>query len=498
MTAATYTPPATVPRKYFELSPGWWKTSLAYCFTMTLLGLRFIPAVAILLVFWVHSWRNDRYNFLIQISLFTGAFGLMNYNVLHVFSSDFAFVASIVLWLVIRKAPILRRTLAAIVLYFLMLTVFALLSVESLPVQFLIMRNWMMILYIIIPFATFAGREFSFEAFLNKTLPYVLIISIFYIFDGFILSGNVLVPSNPGEIESKFYDLNWMPLSFVSFRKYPPGLYLYALFLQPISRTHRLRRWQWTIIVLAVLATRTFSLVACLLVGYILFQGRTKLILKWFVSGAVFLVAAYTVDSFLPEKEVGTGYTESTLRIKSSLEQFTYLTSGDEEIIADFASGRMAQAIPKVELVNKEKRQWIGLGFLHPEKSHINQYVIENEYYSDISENIELATGVEIIPVQVWLNVGWLGLLGHCIFFFALWWFIRKLPNSVYFVSVIYFNIMMGLSGFMGLISISGLVLLSLSYAAVILPERPHLPGYTKPWGKMPKRTGRRRTIAGS
>ncbi len=71
----------------------------------------------------------------------------------------------------------------------------------------------------------------------------------------------------------------------------------------------------------------------------------------------------------------------------------------------------MAQAIPKIDLINRYHKQWTGLGFLHPEKTTSNRFIIVNEYYSDLSSNVEVATGVEVVPIQVYLHGGWIGLI---------------------------------------------------------------------------------------
>lgn len=482
-------------RRYFEIEPGGWKISIAYCLTLTLVGLKFFPAIAIMLLFWMNAWRKDRYAFLIQVSIFAGGFGLLNINTLKIFTGDFALLASALLWFVMRKAPILRKTLWAMGAYFAMLFILAMMSIESMVVQFYIVRTWLLIAYIIVPFAVFAGRDFVFDTFLNKFFPYVLVISVFYIFDAYVFCGNVLAPGTKGYGESFFYSPYWQPLSGNFFRKYPPGMYLYAFFLEPVARRYKLRLWQWAIIFVAVVCTKTFTLIACLLLGYILFQGNKKLIIKCGVAGVVLLGVAYVVDSYLPTNK-DDDYEQSYLRIKSSVDQFTALVeAADDEDIAEFGSGRIAQFIPKADLVINENREWIGLGFLHPDKTHINQYIIDNEYYNDIEQSIEVATGVEIIPLQVWINVGWIGLIGHCLFFWALWMFVRKLPNSVYFLSVLYYNFLMGLSGFAGLIYIHGLILTSVAYAVVILPQRHTLVGPSAPW--MSLRQARKHKLLG-
>ena len=103
-------------------------------------------------------------------------------------------------------------------------------------------------------------------------------------------------------------------------------------------------------------------------VTFIIFQGGFKKLMMWGFGAVVFLVGIYVLDSFLPTQIHNDSF-QSRLRIKSSVDQFIDLFNAvDDEDIAEFGSGRMAQALPKLDVVERENRQLIGLGFLHPEK----------------------------------------------------------------------------------------------------------------------------------
>lgn len=471
------------PKKYFDLEPGWWKMPLLFLLSMALFGLHLYPAVAFVIACIVFAWRARRmYDMLLMSMIFFGGFGFAAIDLLKIWSSDIALAISIVLWFVMRKPQILKRTLLACVAYVAALFVFAMLSIESISVQILIMRPYLMFLCIIIPFAIFAKTEFVFDEFIRRALSYCLVISIFYIIDAYILSGNVLVPDTASWRTSTFYSPTWMPLSGVVTRKYPPGLYILALIILPLARSYKLKLWQWAVLCIGIISTQTFTLILACVITFVLFQPSLRKSLIWIFTGIIGFLALYVVDSFLPSYTVN-GYTQTTLRVKSSVDQvFDLFNAVDDEDIADFGSGRMAQVMPKLELVGQQDRELIGLGFLHPQKTHINQYIIVNDYYSDISQSIELATGVEVIPVQIYINIGWLGLLCHTIFFIWLWLIIRRLPLASYYVSVVFFNIVLGISGFAGLTSAHGLLFVSIAYAAPILAARSALPGYTKFW----------------
>ena len=128
-------------KPYLPLEPGWWKLPLCYVLTLFWGGFGFWPP-----------------------ELPTGYLPL---------------AVSIALWFLMRKPPILKRTLIAIAVYIAFMFVIALLSVENIKIQVFMMSRYWMILYIIVPFAVFAGHKFEFDVFLRKLMPFALIIAIF-------------------------------------------------------------------------------------------------------------------------------------------------------------------------------------------------------------------------------------------------------------------------------------------------------------------------------
>jgi len=144
---------------------------------------------------------------------------------------------SIVLWFLMRKPPILKRTLIAIGTYIAFMLVLAMLSVESIKIQLFMMSRYWLILYIIVPFAVFSGHKFEFDVFLRKLMPFALMIAIFYILDAYIISGHILLPNDSGNNGSTIFDPAIHPFSGLIYRIYPSGLYFYALFFIPLIRT---------------------------------------------------------------------------------------------------------------------------------------------------------------------------------------------------------------------------------------------------------------------
>ena len=85
------------------------------------------------------------------------------------------------------------------------------------------------------------------------------------------------------------------------------------------------------------------------------------------------------------------------------------------------------------------------------------------------------------MAVDVLLNIGWIGLIAHILYFVALWWVVRPLRYSGYFTSVMCFFVIMGIAGFSGLVFITGLALVGLSLGVVICVNKPDLKGFSLP-----------------
>ncbi|MDE6196947.1 MAG: hypothetical protein K2F91_03655 [Muribaculaceae bacterium] len=451
-----------------------WKMPLLFMLSMSLVGLEFVPAILFIAAILIHQFRHDRYNFVIMLTIFFGGYGLASPSQFPVKPTDLCLTASVILAFIYRKNRTEKCLITCIVCYIAILIFLATYSLESLSVQMLTIRNYMSILYFIVPVACFAGRRFDIQVFMHKAVLFVLIMGIFYLVDFFILCGNVLVPQVFvwGGFYSTFYAPIIDPLSFSMSRKYPSGLCIFVLAIFPISRYYRLAWWQWLILVGAVVVGKTITLLGTFVIAYIFFMGKIKTLIKWSVIGLVGAVGIYFVDEWITPK----GYRdniESRLRIKSTVDQFTALAEiADDEDLARFASGRMAQILPKFELVKKEKRQWTGLGFLHLEHTKIPRYIIYNEYYNDWEQREELAGAVENVPATIYIFSGYGGLIAHAVFWLALWLIVRKKRESAYFTSVLLMCLLIGMNGMLNTDNFNGLGLIALSLAAVLLTNK--------------------------
>lgn len=468
-TDATATPDKGRQLLTFEKHEWYMPVFFMLCLSAT--GLRFYPAFLFVILFLVKAFRDDRYSFIVMLTLTVAGSGLINSKMIPgIRFSDLASIAAIILFFIYRKSPQARQTVVLLLAYFVALIILATYSLESMSIQLITLRNYLDFVYFIIPIACFAGRDFDITLFFRRVIQFSMIMCVFYILDAYIICGNLFVPLSKlwGSVESTFYDLYWQPFSFNPLRKYPVGMFFVLLSVYPMMRYFKCPWWMWAVFIVAVISTQTFTLILAVVLTMLYLAGGIKRFLKYTSIAILGLVAVYFVDNALPRGDDDTK--GSVLRVASSVDQVVDLFDMvDLEDLAEFGTGRMAQVIPKVDLVMREHREWTGLGFLHPGKTKISRYVIDNEYYKDQSESEELAYDVEVIPVQVFLTVGYIGLFIHFLFFLALMWIIRRDRMAIYFNSVLFMCFVLGLSGFARLIDFQGLGICALAYAVVLL-----------------------------
>ncbi len=245
------------------------------------------------------------------------------------------------------------------------------------------------------------------------------------------------------------------------------------MLIYPLVRSYRLRWWEIILFLVALGITKTFSLISAVLLGFIICQKGFSKTSKYIVLGAGLFAAVYAIDLSISDVTQLATNEGSRLRIASTVNQFVLLDGAqDAEDIAEFGTGRMAQVIPKVERLYDMGLEWTGFGFLHPSKTDNQAFMITNELYSDISKNEESVAAVEVIPVQVFLNIGYLGLIWHILFLVGLILIIRKLPDSKYFWTLMVMFIWLGIAGFCGMVQVQGQMVVATAFAMVILQDK--------------------------
>lgn len=447
--------------------------------SMSLLGLHFYPAVLFALIIMLRQLRQDRYDFAIMSLIFIGGYGLISRDILLVKNYDLGLAAGLAFAVILRKPPIMCKALSVFIALILVTVFIALQSWESIKVQALIMRGYYGFITVFLFIGIFANQSFDLSRMIRRMMVYLMIFCVFVIIEALILRGSFFLPGNVvwGE-PSTFYHLNLFTTSG-PYRDYPPPLYIGSIVWIPAMRMFHLNWKYWAIFCFALLLTQTATLMAAFATIIILFQGSWRRTVGICVSLTALLGVIYLVDSILPGIK-GEYHDESALRIKSTIEQFIELREAtDDEDISEFGSGRMAQIIPKAELIDRYKRHWIGLGFLHPEKTTMNALTIINEYYSDVSSNEEAAATVEVVAVQFYISGGWILFITMNLFLLGLWLIVARLKYSYIFGATIVFCIMAGIGGFSSLAQVDGHFLLAFSFALVILANRSGLPGFT-------------------
>lgn len=450
--------------------PGSWPWAVAFMLSLSALGLSFYPALLPLVYVMARSWRRNRYEFLVQLVLVIGGYAYLGPSVTVVSLGYVAVVLGVACAFLLRKTPLMKKLVAAWAVYALVLLALALYDDESMRLQ---IRTWLIyvsFIFFMVPPAIFAGRRFCYDDFIRAVFPYALICCVFYIIDAFVLCGFVFVPlSFSWNGTTAFNDLNWQPFSFNFIRKYPPGLYLLALLILPLARQYRLRAWQWVVIVLAMAATQTFTFLTGLVLVFLWLQPSVKKAAAYVGLAAVAGVALYFIDGRLGGYDYYGEYV-TPMRIYSSVQQVIDLTEAADDVdIAEFGSGRLAQAIPNLELLYKLGYEWHGLGFLDKFETDCPKYVVESDYVKDWSFDLFVAGDIEIIVLRVFVAVGWIGLFAHILYFLYCYLAVRRLRHSLYFLSVMLFFVFTGMGGFEGLTTVQSLLLVAVAMDVPVL-----------------------------
>lgn len=458
-------------RRPLTLTWNEWKWPLLFMLCMSALGLKFPLAYLFIPVILINRYRNDRYDFIIMFTIFCGEYALTANDTFGLTAYYAAFLLSVAGIIVYKKQLIAKRIVKAWFVYVACILTFAMLSEERLVVQLGPILKYLAIIYFLVPMMAFSGHEFDIRVFFRRFMPYCLLICIWYILDGFVVNGWVFVPNS--YIEGGYKSTFFSPIiySFAYFpRKYPPGLYLLVLAVYPVAKYYKLNVWQWLLVFGAMGACRTFTIISGLIVSYFFLRMDRRSFLKYMFYGVGLFIALYFVDGFLPQSGPNG---QSMMRIKSSIDQiFILQRMDDEEELAKLGSGRMAQIIPKMDLLYELDRQWIGFGFLHEELTTNPKYIVENPLYVEGVVQEEVAALVEVAPIQHILYMGYIGLTIVILFYGYLCRTVRYAVFRQYFYGAVFCFVWFGIAGFSGLVSYQSLLLIALSLSAVLMEQR--------------------------
>ncbi len=443
------------------------RTPLLFLLCMTAVGLKFYPALAVMFGIMAASWRRDRYSFLVQLMIAYG--GFLFYEGPTLSRTIFMLPVALFGFIMVKKTPMIKKALWAETFYFAALCIVAWKSLEPISHQIPVMSNFLTFCFFVIPLMIFSGREFSFEKFFRTLFPYTILVCVFYCLDYFIFSGFVMLPFAHGS-QSVFWDLDARPFHFLFRRINCFGLYLLVPLIFPVSRGWKLPKWCWLVVVGALAASQTFTLITGLIFGFIISQGSARQYFKYILIGTGFFVALYAIDLGLAGGNIMVE--KSPMRVVSQVNQIIgFGNIQDEEDLARAGSDRMAQALPKLELIDELDMEMFGFGFLHPEHTTNDLFYIHNPFYIDVSQADELATGVEITAIQLYLNMGIFGVVCHVLWLWFLWMIVRKKPMAKYFLCVVAVFLWLGIGGYSGMIQQSGQLIASVVFAGILLRD---------------------------
>lgn len=469
-----------------------WTWPLLFMLSMSMLGLKFPLGYLFVPLILFNRFRHDKYDFIIQLTILLGGYSL--YNPFDVFGYPLfvPMLLSIAAITILRKNFVIKKTLAICLIYLLGILYFVMQSEERFSVQLTGIIHYMSIIYLFVPFIIFSGQEFDIRIFFRHLLVYAFIFCAYYIIDCAIMGGMFFLPYDISwatfDAFSVFYNPRIDILSFEFPRRWPPGIYILMLTAYPLAKIFKITWWQWALIAGAMVVCRTFTFTIAFVLGFIMCRAKARQLMFYAIGFIVAMTALYFIDGTMGEVTVtnadgedGIETTSSALRIKSQIDQIIFFDENDEETLAQLGTGRGAQIIPKLELLYKYDRQWIGLGFLDRVRTTSTKYIIENELYNNPEVADEVATGVESVPFQIVLDIGILGLIVHILFFVFIWLSIRKLPHSGLFLSTICLFAIIGISGMEGLIRKDSLILVGLAFAAVVLNDKRNIGGFELP-----------------
>lgn len=463
--------PQLPPKIDFQATPAQWGWSIAFLLSLAMIGLKFFPGYPIAFFILADRFFRCREEFTVQLFILATVSGMYTEAAFPFKWCDILLVGGAVAAAALRFDRQVRLIILATAVFVAAVVALAMLSSEPMMVQVRLMRYYFLIIAFTIPLALFLRRRPCMELLMRYVVIYSIAMAAFYVIDGFVLCGDVLVPCTPTAggtpHNSVWNDLFWAPLTTYFPRKWPAGLFIWIMGAWIIAARYRLRLFWWLVLLGGALACRTMTFLAGVAVVYLIGIAPRIRLRRYIIPAAIGLVAIYQIDSA----------TGSFMRVSSTVDQFfevkKAIETDDIAAVADFGSGRMAQAIPKLLLLVEQRRVLTGFGFIHPSRSAINTSLLyQNDLYRDQSADntLEMPTVVEVTQLQTVLQIGLIGLLLQSLFFIAIWYLVRTRPLSRLYLAVIIGVSISGLGGFIGFIFPASLWV-AFALALTLLPD---------------------------
>ncbi len=458
---------------YFDIPLSEWLWNLLFMLSLSLTGLRMPLGNLLVVILLIRAFKINRELFISMLTLTAGGYAYsmssIDWGVNVMF---YLFPTAIFAMCVLRKTRPVKQTVIAYSAFALVTVIMAVKwgSVGIMD-QLRQMMGYLSFCYFAVVLLCFSGEGFDIHRFWRATFSLMIIGCAFYIIDGYVLRGWVLVPCswiNYAGTQSLWYD---PVLSGGIPRKYPPGLYPWALLIYPLAKYYKMRWWQWVLLIGAMLASRTSTVLFGLVLGFILAQGTFKRYIGYTIAAVAVFTALYFVDASMGKTELG----QSHLRIASTIDQFTDLSAAeDDEDLSEAGTGRMAQAIPAFEKFFEDGKQWTGYGFID-NLTEVPGLIIDNELIAAVNPELKYraVTDVEITQVRVLLTLGFIGLAIWFGFIFGICRILRGMRYAGYYTNVAIIIMIFGVGGFDSWFTYLGIFLGALSFSTVLLANKP-------------------------
>ncbi|MDE6359910.1 MAG: hypothetical protein K2L39_01620 [Muribaculaceae bacterium] len=460
---------------YFSVSAQEWIWNLIFMLSLSLTGLAMPLGNLLVVILLIRAFKVNREAFVFMLMLTLGGYAMSEpkyqWGVNHMF---YMFPVAILSMCVLKKSLPVKQTIIAYGAFAAFTVVMCVLyGGESMYTQLRPMLFYLSFCFFALPLVSFSGEGFDMHRFWNTAFSFMMIMCAFYIIDGYIIRGWVLVPCSWINYEGTLSTWN-APVAYGPFgwtpRKYPPGLYPFALLLYPMAKYYRLKWWQWALIAGAMCASRTSTILFSLVVGFILAQGSFKRYVIYGILAVSAFVGLYYVDDAM-------GYSseteQSTMRIASTINQFFDLSEAqDDEDLAEAGTGRMAQVIPSVEYTFSVGREWVGFGFVDPD-TKIPSLIVENELVANPEFKYQAVNNVEVTQVKEFLTQGFIGLAVWFAFIFGICRILRGMRYARYYTNVAIVLMLYGIGGFDSWFNFPGILIGAMAFASVLLANKP-------------------------
>jgi hypothetical protein len=152
------------------------------------------------------------------------------------------------------------------------------------------------------------------------------------------------------------------------------------------------------------------------------------------------------------------------LRVNEFVKQVSSLNKENKDL-AEFGSQRGGQVLPSLKKLKNDKLLWVGVGFLHNELSRSGKFMVDSYF----NKEPDVMGVVEVTQIATLINIGIIGLLFLHFYFFGLFFFLPRLPETNWYLETIVLFSLFGLGGFSGLNGYPTIIWVGLCIGVILL-----------------------------